>query len=141
MNACFTGNVGEGSITIISIQRMLAGPKAARSAYDRDSFPSAIGILAGNTCSFKREADIVRNEQNEMSDAVIVHEGAACAEPYLIATQPGFFSDVSEGSVSVVAVQHVLPVCGEKNIVKAIIVVVSDAHSAGPPQRVQTSFF
>jgi hypothetical protein len=54
-----------------------------------------------------------------------MHEGAARAKPLLIAPKPGGFRHIGESSVSVIAVKHVLPEIGAKDVVKTIIVVVS----------------
>src|SRR5579864_379180 len=76
-----------------------------------------------------------------MSVTVIVHKRTAGAESHLIVPESGLFGRVSERSVAVVTVKNVLAVRGTENVIKTVVVVVSNAHAAGPPQRVQTSFF
>src|SRR5579872_4670022 len=110
---------------------MLSRPQPARSAFHGDSLPSAIGIFAGNACTFKGKAYVVRNKEVEVSITVIVQEGTARTEPQLIAPQSGLFGYIRKRSVVVVAIKDILPVRGEKNIVKTVVVVVPDADAAG----------
>src|SRR5579862_4374230 len=59
----------------------------------------------------------------------------------MVTPKPRLFGYISECSVAVVAVEDILPVSRAEDIVKSVIVVVADADTAGPPNRVQTCFF
>src|SRR6266446_5053708 len=76
-----------------------------------------------------------------MSVAVEIHESAAGSPSWLITPKPGRLGHIGESSVAVIAIKRVLPEIAAKNIVKAIIVVVSDADSTGPSKRTQPCFF
>src|ERR1700674_1918773 len=120
---------------------MPACEQPPRSAFNGNSFPSTVGVFARSGSIFKGKANVVGNEEVKISIAVIIHEGAARAKPLLIAPKPGGFCYIGESSVSVIAVKHVLPEIGAKDVVKAIVVVISDADSAGPSERPQLCFF
>src|ERR1700680_12879 len=112
-----------------------------RSAFDRNSFPPTISIFARHSSIFEGKANVVGNEEIQMSIAVVIHERTAGPKLRLIAPQPRGLRNIGERSVAVVAVKHVLTEISAKDIVKAIVVVVSDADSGGPPKRAQPCFF
>ena len=120
---------------------MPAREQPPRSAFDGNAFPPTVGVFPRNSGIFKGKANVVGNEEIQMSIAVVIQEGAAGSKPLLIAPQPGRLGNIGESSVAVVAVKHVLPEIGAKDIVKAIVVVVSDADSAGPPEQAQPCLF
>src|ERR1700722_2505767 len=62
VNARCLAYIRKCSIAVVSIQRMLSRLQPARSAFDRESFPAAIRILAGDAGTFKTEANVIRNE-------------------------------------------------------------------------------
>ena len=76
-----------------------------------------------------------------MSVAVVIHEGAAGAPPGLIVPKPRILGHIGESSIAVIAIKRVLPEITAKDIVKAVIVVVSDADSTGPSELTQPCFF
>src|SRR5580693_5863586 len=55
--------------------------------------------------------------------------------------QSSFLSDIGECAVAVVAIELVLAVVGEVEILKAVIVIVADAHAARPAGIGQSGFF
>src|ERR1700740_3563050 len=75
-----------------------------------------------------------------MPIAIVIHERAARAKPWLLVPEPSRFGHIRESSVAIVAVKRVLAEIGAKNIVKAVVVVVADANSACPPNRPQARF-
>src|SRR5690242_2325621 len=119
---------------------MLSRLQAPRPAFHRNSLPPAVRVLTGRGCVFKRKAHVVGNEKIQTSIAVVVHEGASGSKPWLLAPQPGRFGHIGESAVAIVAVKRVLSKIREKNIVKAVVVVISDAHSGGPAERPQACF-
>jgi hypothetical protein len=66
--------------------------------------------------------------------AVVVDEGAAGVPANLRAglDQAGLLGDVGEGAVAVVAIERVLAVVGDEEIVVAVVVVVADAAGLAP---------
>src|SRR5579884_1072259 len=52
----------------------------------------------------------------------------------------GGLGHVGERAVAIVAVQNVLSEAGAEDVVEAVIIVVTNAHSAGPANRVQPRF-
>jgi hypothetical protein len=65
---------------------------------------------------------------------VVVDEGAACVPADLWAwlDEAGGLGDVGEGAVAIVAVERVLAVVGDEEIVEAVVVVVADAAGLAP---------
>src|SRR5215471_179766 len=122
----------KGSIAVVSIERVLTGLQPTRPALDGNSLPAAVRVFAGRQGIFKRKANVVGNEKVQVSIAVVINERAAGAKPWLIVPEPGRFGYVCESAVAVVAVKRVLPEICEENIVKSVVVVVSDANSGGP---------
>ena len=120
---------------------MLSCEQSPRSAFNGNAFPTTVGVLARNSRIFKRKANIVGNKQVQVSIAVVIHEGAACSKPLLIAPKAGGLGHIGESSVAVVAVKSVLPEIRAKDVVKAIVVVVADANSTGPSEKAQPRFF
>ena len=76
-----------------------------------------------------------------MAVAVVVHETAAGAEPWLIVQKPGGLGHIGKSSVAVIAIKSVLPETGAKDVVEPVIIVVADADSTGPSDGMQASFF
>src|ERR1700686_2430137 len=120
---------------------MPACEQSPRSAFDGNAFPATIGAFARSRSIFKGKAHIVGNEQIQMSVAIVIYEAAAGPKPVLIAQQSRRLRHIGESSIPVVAVQNVLPERGAKDILEAIVVVVSDADSTGPSERMQPCLF
>src|ERR1700730_5548401 len=76
-----------------------------------------------------------------MSVAVVIHKRATGAPPGLIVPKPRILGHIGESSVAVVAIKCVLPEIATKDIVKAVVVVVSYADSTSPSDRMQPCFF
>src|SRR5262249_15562016 len=134
-------HVGERSVAIVPIESVLAGCQPPRSAFDRNSFPAAIGVIAGRQCILKRKTNVVRNEEIKMSITVVIHEGASGSESLLVVPKAGGFRYIGEGSISVVTVQSVLSESGAKNVFKAVVIVIADTNPRSPLGSVQPSFF
>jgi len=89
---------------------------------------------------FEGKADVVRDKQVEMSVAIVVDKRATRAPSRLIIPQAGFFRDIGERSIAIVAMQLVLSEAGAEKILETIIVIVSDADAGGPANRLQAGF-
>src|SRR5215469_18340697 len=119
---------------------MLACGQAARTAFDGNPFPAAIGVVTRGQGVLEGEADVVGNEEIQMAVAVVVHEAAAGSKSCLIVPKAGRLGHIGERSVAVIAVQGVLSKIGAKYVVKAVVVIVSDRDSTCPSEPVQTRF-
>src|SRR5215472_3656549 len=119
---------------------MLAGRQTPRAAFHRDSFPPAVGVVAGSGGIFKRKPNVIGNEEIQVSVAVVVYEAAAGSKSWLIVPKAGRLGHIGERSVAVIAVQAVLSKIGAKYVVKAVVVIVSDRDSTCPSEPVQTRF-
>src|SRR5579863_3154728 len=67
-----------------------------------------------------------------MAIPIVVQECAAGSPASYRAEQAGFASDVCECPIAVVAIENILSPISEEQIVKAIVVVVTDANAACP---------
>src|SRR5437667_2596849 len=105
------------------------------------AFPTATTVLAGNGRMFNRKSHVVRDEQIEVAIAIVVHETAPRSPAWLITQEPGCFCYIGECAVAIVTVKNILSKPGAKDIVKSVVVVVSNADSAGPSDRVQPCLF
>src|SRR5258708_152227 len=133
--------IGESSVTVVSIERMLTGRQTSRSALDGYPLPTATTVLTRDQRVFQRKSYVVRNEQIEVPIAIVVHEAASGPPALLIAQKAGCLRHISECSIAVVAVENVLSKPGTKDVIKTIVVIVANANSAGPSNRVQSRLF
>src|ERR1700730_10339318 len=73
-----------------------------------------------------------------MAVPVVVEKGTAGATArWTFQPEPGLLSQIGERSISVVAIEPILSEVGAEDVVEAVVVVVGDAHSAGPTCRSQ----
>ena len=85
-------------------------------------------------CSPGIEHEIVRHDKIQEAVTVVVDESAAGAPSGLFPPYARALRNISEGSVPIVAVKNVLAPIGDEEIVKAVVVIVSDTHSLAPPR-------
>ena len=107
-------------------------------------------VIAGRVFAAGRdllqiESSIVGNEQIELPVAIVIDPGAACGEA-IGGTPPGgqqagLFGDIGERAVAVVVEQNVLAPAGNEDIVKAVVIVISNGDAGGPEGACQTRFF
>jgi len=140
-DAGLLADVSEAAITIVAIQGMMTGGKAARATLDRHAAEIAIGAGARNGGVFEGEADVIGDEQVKMAIAIVIDKSATGAPARLVVEQAGVFGDIGEGAVTIVAEQDVLAEIGAENVVEAVIIIIADADPVGPADRVETSFF
>src|SRR5437667_12820700 len=98
---------------------MLAGRQTPRAAFNRDSFPPAVRVVAGSGAVFKRKTKVIGNEQIQVSVTVVVHEGAANPKPLLIVQKPTRLGYISASSIAVIAVQRLVFKIDATYVVKA----------------------
>src|SRR5438477_9174399 len=105
-------------------------PKAGGNS--RVGFRSAIrfvdAIEGTRYVLLRRPIDIVSYDQIKFAIAIIVNPGGAGGK--LIDTpQASLLGHISERAIVVVMEQMALTHCGNKNIVKAIIIVIANGHT------------
>src|SRR5262252_602495 len=77
-----------------------------------------------------------------MAIAVVVNKGTACAPASRTRLEEaGLFRHVRKRAVAVIAIETILSEVGAEDVVKAIVVVISDADSIGPSSGFQTGLF
>src|SRR5437588_11338073 len=140
-DACRPADVGERSIAIVPVQRMLSCWQSARSTFHGNAFPIAIGVFSRNWRMFERETDVVGDEQIKVPVTVVIQEATSGSPSRLLVQKPRGFGHIAESSVAIVAIEDILSVVSAKDIFKAVVVVVSDANRGSPIGRSQASLF
>ncbi len=120
-------------VAIVAVEIVLGLGQTVGAAVDRHVFKIAVdhrerGLGRGGQVDF----EIVGDEEVEQSVAVVIHEGASAAEAGPGMKQTCFLSHVGEGAIAVVAIEAILAVVGEEEILEAVVVVVSDANALRP---------
>src|SRR5208337_1051331 len=136
-NARLDADVGKGPIPVVFVKGMPPKRQALGAAVDRDAFPIAVhtGSWFGNV--LKVELQVIGDEQIHVTIPVVIEEGASRTPSDLGIHQAGFFGDIFERAVSQVAVKLVLAKVGTKQILVAIVVVVTDAYGVSPANRLK----
>ena len=116
------------------IEEVLAAFESRRPAGDHDAFVGAVGVLRQRR-GFYIEVDVVADEEVEVAVLVVVEKGAAGVPAQSVLEEAGFFGDISERAVAIVAEERILPVVADEEIVPAIVVVVANAAGLAPAQR------
>src|SRR5437016_4010229 len=75
-----------------------------------------------------------------MAVAIVVEEGAAGVPSRLRLQQAGFLRDVGEGAVAVVAIEDVLAVIADEEVVPAVVVVIADTAALAPSRAGESRF-
>src|SRR5262249_6657460 len=107
-------HIGESAIAIVSIQRVISRRQAARTTFDWHSLPGAIAVRSRLRDAFEVKLKVVRDEEIQLPVAVVIKERAPRAPSRNISKQAGFFGDVCESSIAVVAIELVLSEVGDK---------------------------
>ena len=94
----------------------------------------------GKWCGLNVEVDVVSDEEIEIAVTVVVEEGAAGVPAGFRLEEASFGSDVGEGTVAVVAVEDVLTVVTDEEIVPTVVVVVADTAALSPSAACKTGF-
>src|SRR5712692_5767941 len=115
--------------------------QSPRTAFHRNTLPVAINVFSRHGCVFKREANVVGDEQIKMAIAVVVQKTAPGAPSRLIVPEAGRFGYIAKGSITVVAVKMILSEASAEDILESVVVVIADAHPRGPVHRPQSGFF
>src|SRR5271156_697468 len=113
---------------------MSSSGQAAGPALDWNPFPVAVHVFSRHRRVLKRKSDIIRDEQVKVPIPVVVEKTtsrtpARLIVPWLPIPKPGGLGDVGERSISVVPVKAILPEVSAKDVLKSIVVVISDAYA------------
>src|SRR4029077_968081 len=77
-------------------------------------------------------------EEVKLAVAIIVQPGAAGSPMGSVRADTGLLCDIGEGAVTVIVVQHVLAPIGDKQVLKAVVVVIAHANAGRPTRAEQT---
>ena len=125
------GDVVEGAVALVAVERVGAAGQPGRTARDRDALVAAeAGIGRGRLREI--EVDVVGDEEIEPSVAVVVEEGGARAPSRAWCGEAGAGGDVGERAVAVVAKQPVLAVERDEQVAVAVVVVVGRGSALAP---------
>src|SRR5581483_7153817 len=132
-------DIGKGSVPAVAIQNIGAAGVTQRSAGDRNIVVAAIDGLAGLWRPRRIEVYVIGDKQIELSVAVIIQKTASCAPPVFRSRYAGLFGNICEGSIPIIVIKNVSAEIRHEQIVKTIVVVVSDAARLSPAGTRQTS--
>src|ERR1017187_2484832 len=76
-----------------------------------------------------------------MTVTVIINEATTGAPPHLGVKQTGLPRHIGEGAIAVVVIQRVASVRRNKEIIKAVVIVIADSDCRGPFCAEQTGIF
>src|ERR1019366_2771674 len=100
------------------------------TAIDRHVFSIAVGHRKrGSGRSDQVDFQIIRDKEVQQPVPVVVHKSAAAAESRLGVQQAGLLRHIGESAIAVISIQAILAVITEKEILEAIVVVVSNANT------------
>jgi hypothetical protein len=121
------------------VENIFSALQAGRAAGYLNSFIGTAGGF-GERRGLDVEVDVVGNEEVEIAVAVVVEEGATCIPTSFRLQQTGFRSDVGEGAVAVIAIENVLAVVADDEVVPAVVVVVADTTALTPAAAGKAGF-
>src|SRR5271155_372146 len=117
--------------------------QSARSALNRDTFPVTIYVLSRHGGILERKTHVIGNEEIEMPVPIVVKKTTARSPAWLfvplIIPKSGSLGDIGKRSISVVAIQPVLPEVSTEDVLESVVVVVADAHAGRPSHGLQPS--
>ena len=122
MQAGPTGRVFKRSIAAIAEQPASgAGIRFGRAVGLGPAIQAAIDVRV------RRPADVVRHQKVEVTVAIVVEPQGRSAQA-LIAFEPCLLRDFGKSAIAVVVKQAALPVAGNVQVGKAIVVVIAHRH-------------
>src|ERR1700735_5385429 len=111
---------------------MKAGRKAARSAVDGHAAKHTVLVGSRFGRAGKVEIQVVRYKQIEQAVAIVIDPRASRAPVGPIEAHAGLPGYIGKRAVAIVVVQDVLSPTGDEQVFEAIVIIVADAHAAGP---------
>src|SRR5258708_39258736 len=100
--------------------------QSPRTAFHRNTLPVAINVFSRHGCVFKREANVVGDEQIKMAITVEVQKTAPGAPSRLIVPEAVSLVHIGKGSVPIVAVEVILSVAGAEDVFEYVAFVLAD---------------
>ena len=131
-DAGLAADIRERAVAIVAKQLNEPGRQAARTAVHRHALPAAVGVLSRLRQFLERGVEVIGDEQIEVTVAIEVHPRAPGPVSHRVLAQAGLGGHVAERPVAVVAIQHVVAVVGDEQIVEPVVVVVADGDRRGP---------
>jgi len=81
---------------------------------------------------FQGKLDIVSDKKVKETIAVIVEKTATGSPAWRLVPEAGGFRDIGEGAIAVIPIEAVLAEEGAEQIVKSIIIEITDTNRGGP---------
>ena len=138
-HAAFLRDVGEGAVAVVAVEDVFATLQTGGAAGYLNAFVGAAGGF-GKGGGLDVEVDVVGDEEVEVAVAVVVEERAAGVPSGLRLQEACFGGDIGEGAVAVIAIEDILSVVADEEIVPAIVVVVADAATLSPAAAAKAGF-
>lgn len=113
------------------IKDVFSALKARRAASYLDSFVCATGGVRQRR-GLDVEIDVVGDEEIEMPVAVIVEKGAAGVPTGFGLEESSRGYHIGEGSIAVIAVEGILAVIRNEEVIPSIVVVIADTAALAP---------
>ena len=132
-------DIGKRAISAIAIKNVRSAGKALRTARNGNIVVVAVNCLSRLGRARRIKIHVIGDKQIEVPVAIIVQKTAACAPRLFRAGDTSFFGDIREGPVAIIVVEDVVPPIADKQIVEAIVIIVTDATSLSPTRMGQTS--
>ncbi len=140
---CPGGDVGEGAVAVVMVQKVRGAFEAARPT-DLHGLPAERAIeFAALGRVVDIEVDVTTDVEVQVPVIVVVAEGRAAA-PDIVAADSGLGGDIRKRSVAIVPVEDVRPEVVNKKIDKPVVIVVgghgpvspADSFDACPPRDI-----
>src|SRR6266542_917085 len=132
-------DIFEGAVPAIAVQEVCAACQTLRSAWHRNVVEAAVFGFARERYALRVEVHIVGDEQIEMSVPVVVQEATSGAPSVSGSGHTGLCGDIGKRAVAVVVIEHVPAPITYKQVIEAVVVIVSDAAPLAPAGISQAS--
>src|ERR1035437_1964513 len=136
-NSSLLGYIRECAVAVVVVKIGRRALQSSRTALDGDSAKLASRARTERRKIVQIQIHIVRHKQVRPAIAIVVAEGRSRCPSGIIA-QACLFSDVSECSIAIIAIQHYPAEAGHQQIGPAIVVVVSDDGAHCPTRIADT---
>ena len=126
-------DLAKRSIALIMVKVIAGKWEASRSAVDGDSPVVAHGVITRFRQVRPVNLQVISDKQVQMTITIIVDKGAARAPSgFAAVAQACELRHVSECSIPIILIKNILAIIGNKDIFKAIVIVVRDGDCARP---------
>src|SRR5213080_1321951 len=112
-------------------QNVLSAIQPRRPARDHHTFIKTWSRLWNRSRS-QVEIDVVGDEEIEFAVTIVVDKRAASVPTLAVPAHAGFVGHIGERAIAVIVVKHVLAKVACEEILKAVVVVVTNANALSP---------